>query len=120
MLIIHAHAETVDSLDGLRDVGLFEGLNVNVALQSVHRQHRRDLERFRGVSEGDAFPHQQQHRRPLLSNPTLDHPQIRILHVGQEGLLSDVFGSLTVVQCAISRRRFRVLISGGKNRKIQK
>ena len=70
------------SLDGLGDVGDFEGFHVNVALQIVHRQSRGDLQRFRGAAQRDKFPYEMHGRFLLLPRAALDHPQIGILHVG--------------------------------------
>ena len=43
LLVPGSHPETADALYGLFNVSLFEGLDVQVALQSILGDHRLDL-----------------------------------------------------------------------------
>jgi hypothetical protein len=48
LLLIVANAQITDALDGMLDVRLLVGLDVDVAFQALLGHHRLDLERLQG------------------------------------------------------------------------
>ena len=78
LLVVKSHAKITDALNGLFDVRLLVSLDVDVALYTLGRHHRFDLQWLILIGESDELGHQLQDGGTLLADPALDHPEVRV------------------------------------------
>ncbi len=90
LLLVSAHRQVSHVLDGVLHVRLLVRFDVDVPFHVFRRHDRLDLKRAVSVLKRDDFPHQLHDRGAFFSEATLHHPQIRVFHAREQGLLGNV------------------------------